>query len=73
VHAAVFTDAIMVKTRVGRVASRPAYAAIAVTSATGPARPGHDRRSRAAGDAGLAGYGLMEWLPEVAEGDFRVS
>jgi hypothetical protein len=33
----------------------------------------HADRSRAAGDAGLAGYGLMEWLPEVAEGDFRVS
>ena len=22
---------------------------------------------------GLAGYGLIEWLPEVAEGGFRVS
>jgi hypothetical protein len=55
-------------------ASRPdLIPAQPVTSATGPARPGHDRRSRAAGDAGLAGYGLMEWLPEVAEGDFRVS
>jgi putative transposase len=31
VHAAVCTDVIMVKARVGRVASRPVYAAIGVT------------------------------------------
>jgi len=35
VYAAVFTDAIMVKVRDGRVASRPVYAAIGVTLAGG--------------------------------------
>jgi hypothetical protein len=45
-----------------------------VSSATAPGKAG-PRLLLVRGPAapGLAGYGLIEWLPEVAEGDFRLS